>query len=92
MKYYSDVTKKMYDTLEDAKKAEEIVTRENDNMEKKIAKLKNEIKVLEDDFYKAYEEITEIIKQREKKEEELANLQGKEYINLYEWINKNFPI
>ena len=92
MKYYSDVTKKMYDTLEDAKKAEEIVTRENDNMEKKIAKLKNEIKVLEDDFYKAYEEITEIIKQREKKEEELATLQGKEYVNLYEWINKNFPI
>lgn len=92
MKYYSDVTKKMYDTLEDAKKAEEIATRENDNMEKKIAKLKNEIKVLEDDFYKAYEEITEIIKQREKKEEELANLQGKEYVNLYEWINKNFPI
>ena len=92
MKYYSDVTKKMYDTLEDAKKAEEITTRENDNMEKKIAKLKNEIKVLEDDFYKAYEEITEIIKQREKKEEELANLQGKEYVNLYEWINKNFPI
>jgi predicted nucleic acid-binding Zn-ribbon protein len=92
MKYYSDVTKKMYDTLEDAKKAEEIATRENDNMEKKIAKLKNEIKVLEDDFYKAYEEITEIIKQREKKEEELAILQGKEYVNLYEWINKNFPI
>ena len=92
MKYYSDITKKMYDTLEDAKKAEEIATRENDNMEKKIAKLKNEIKVLEDDFYKAYEEITEIIKQREKKEEELATLQGKEYVNLYEWINKNFPI
>jgi len=92
MKYYSDVTKKMYDTLEDAKKAEEIATRENDNMEKKIAKLKNEIKVLEDDFYKTYEEITEIIKQREKKEEELAILQGKEYVNLYEWINKNFPI
>ena len=92
MKYYSDVTKKMYDTLEDAKKAEEIVTRENDDKKKKIARLENEIKVLEDDFYKAYEEITEIIKQREKKEEELENLQGKKYVNLYEWINKNFPI
>lgn len=92
MKYYSDITKKMYDTLEDAKKAEEIVTRENDSKEKKIARLKNEIKVLEDDFYKAYEEITEIIKQREKKEEELATLQGKEYVNLFKWINENFPI
>lgn len=92
MKYYSDVTKKMYDTLEDAKKAEEIVTRENDDKEKKIARLKNEIKVLEDDFYKAYEEITEIAKQIEKKEEELATSQGKEYVNLFKWINENFPI
>ena len=92
MKYYSDITKKMYDTLEDAKKAEEIVTRENDSKEKKIARLKNEIKVLEDDFYKAYEEITEIIKQREKKEEELATLQGKEYVNLLDLINTLFPI
>ena len=92
MKYYSDVTKKMYDTLEDAKKAEEIATRENDDKEKKIARLENEIKVLEDDFYKAYEEIIETVKQIEKKEGELANLQGKEYVNLYEWINKNFPI
>lgn len=92
MKYYSDVTKKMYDTLEDAKKAEEIVTRENDNKEKKAKKLENELKVLMDDFDKAYEEIIEIAKQIEKKEKELAEVKGKEYINLLDLVNKLFPI
>ena len=92
MKYYSDVTKKMYDTLEDAKKAEEIATRENDNKEKKAKKLENELKVLMDDFDKAYEEIIEIAKQIEKKEKELAEVQGKEYVNLLDLVNKLFPI
>lgn len=92
MKYYSDVTKKMYDTLEDAKKAEEIVTRENDNKEKKAKKLENELKVLMDDFDKAYEEIMEIAKQIEKKEKELAEVKGKEYVNLLDLVNKLFPI
>ena len=92
MKYYSDVTKKMYDTLEDAKKAEEIVTRENDNKEKKAKKLENELKVLMDDFDKAYEEIIEIAKQIEKKEKELAEVKGKEYVNLLDLVNKLFPI
>ena len=92
MKYYSDVTKKMYDTLEDAKKAEEIVTRENDNKEKKAKKLENELKVLMDDFDKAYEEIIEIAKQIEKKEKELAEVKGKEYVNLLDLINRLFPI
>lgn len=92
MKYYSDVTKKMYDTLEDAKKAEEIVTRENDNKEKKAKKLENELKVLMDDFDKAYEEVIEIAKQIEKKEKELAEVKGKEYVNLLDLVNKLFPI
>ena len=92
MKYYSDVTKKMYDTLEDAKKAEEIVTRENDNNEKKAKKLENELKVLMDDFNKAYEEVIEIAKQIEKKEKELAEVKGKEYVNLLDLVNKLFPI
>ena len=92
MKYYSDVTKKMYDTLEDAKKAEEIVTRENDNKEKKAKKLENELKVLMDDFDKAYEEIIEIAKQIEKKEKELAEVMGKEYVNLLNLVNELFPI
>lgn len=92
MKYYSDVTKKMYDTLEDAKKAEEIVARENDNKEKKAKKLENELKVLMDDFDKAYEEIIEIAKQIEKKEKELAEVKGKEYVNLLDLVNKLFPI
>ena len=92
MKYYSDVTKKMYDTLEDAKKAEEIVTRENDNKEKKAKKLENELKVLMDDFDKAYEEVIEIAKQIEKKEKELAEVKGKEYSNLLDLVNTLFPI
>lgn len=92
MKYYSDVTKKMYDTLEDAKKAEEIVTKENDNKEKKAKKLENELKVLMDDFDKAYEEVIEIAKQIEKKEKELAEAKGKEYVNLLDLVNKLFPI
>jgi len=92
MKYYSDVTKKMYDTLEDAKKAEEIVTKENNDKEKKIKKLENELKVLSDDFSKAYEEVIEIANQIEKKEEELAEVKGKEYVNLLDLINKLFPI
>ena len=92
MKYYSDVTKKMYDTLEDAKKAEEIVTKENDNKEKKAKKLENELKVLMDDFDKAYEEIIEIAKQIEKKEKELAEVKGKEYVNLLNLVNTLFPI
>ena len=92
MKYYSDVTKKMYDTLEDAKKAEEIVTKENDNKEKKAKKLENELKVLMDDFDKAYEEIIEIAKQIEKKEKELAEVKGKEYVNLLDLVNKLFLI
>lgn len=92
MKYYSDVTKKMYDTLEDAKKAEEIVTRENDNKKKKAEKLENELKVLMDDFDKAYEEVIEIAKQIEKKEKELAEVKGKEYVNLLDLVNKLFPI
>ena len=92
MKYYSDVTKKMYDTLEDAKKAEEIVTRENDNKEKKAKKLENELKVLMDDFDKAYEEVIEIAKQIENKEKELAEVKGKEYVNLLDLVNKLFPI
>ena len=92
MKYYSDVTKKMYDTLEDAKKAEEIVTRENDNKEKKAKKLENELKVLMDDFDKAYEEVIEIAKQIEKKEKELAEVKGKEYVDLLDLVNKLFPI
>lgn len=92
MKYYSDITKKMYDTLEDAKKAEEIVARENDNKEKKTKKLENELKVLMDDFDKAYEEIIEIAKQIEKKEKELAEVKGKEYVNLLDLVNKLFPI
>lgn len=92
MKYYSDITKKMYDTLEDAKKAEEIVTRENDNKEKKAKKLENELKVLMDDFDKAYEEVIEIAKQIEKKEKELAEVKGKEYVNLLDLVNKLFPI
>ena len=92
MKYYSDVTKKMYDTLEDAKKAEEIVARENDNKEKKAKKLENELKVLMDDFDKAYEEIIEIAKQIEKKEKELAEVKGEEYVNLLNLVNELFPI
>lgn len=92
MKYYSDVTKKMYDTLEDAKKAEEIVARENDNKEKKAKKLENELKVLMDDFDKAYEEVIEIAKQIEKKEKELAEVKGKEYVNLLDLVNTLFPI
>lgn len=92
MKYYSDVTKKMYDTLEDAKKAEEIVARENDNKEKKTKQLENELKVLMDDFDKAYEEVIEIAKQIEKKEKELAEVKGKEYVNLLDLVNKLFPI
>lgn len=92
MKYYSDVTKKMYDTLEDAKKAEEIVTRENNDKEKKVKKLENELKVLSDDFNKAYEEVIEIAKQIEKKEKELAEVKGKEYVNLLDLVNKLFPI
>lgn len=92
MKYYSDVTKKMYDTLEDAKKAEEIVTKENNDKEKKVKKLENELKVLSDDFNKAYEEVIEIAKQIEKKEEELAEVKGKEYVNLLDLVNKLFPI
>ena len=92
MKYYSDVTKKMYDTLEDAKKAEEIVTRENDNKEKKTKKLENELKVLMDDFDKAYEEVIEIAKQIEKKEKEIAEVKGKEYVNLLDLVNTLFPI
>ena len=92
MKYCSDVTKKMYDTLEDAKKAEEIVTKENDNKEKKAKKLENELKVLMDDFDKAYEEIIEIAKQIEKKEKELAEVKGKEYVNLLNLVNTLFPI
>ena len=92
MKYYSDVTKKMYDTLEDAKKAEEIVTRENDNKEKKAKKLENELKVLMDDFDKAYEEVIEIAKQIEKKEKEFAEVKGKEYVNLLNLVNTLFPI
>jgi septal ring factor EnvC (AmiA/AmiB activator) len=92
MKYYSDVTKKMYDTLEDAKKAEEIVTKENDNKKKKAEKLENELKVLMDDFDKAYEEVIEIAKQIEKKKKELAEVKGKEYVNLLDLVNKLFPI
>ena len=92
MKYYSDVTKKMYDTLEDAKKAEEIVTKENNDKEKKVKKLENELKVLSDDFNKAYEEVIEIANQIEKKEEELAEVKGKEYVNLLDLVNKLFPI
>lgn len=92
MKYYSDVTKKMYDTLEDAKKAEEIVARENDNKEKKAKKLENELKVLMDDFDKAYEEIMEIAKQIEKKEKELAEVMGKEYVSILGLMNELFPI
>lgn len=92
MKYYSDVTKKMYDTLEDAKKAEEIVTKENNDKEKKVKKLENELKVLSDDFNKAYEEVIEIAKQIEKKEKELAEVKGKEYVNLLDLVNKLFPI
>ena len=82
----------MYDTLEDAKKAEEIVTKENDNKEKKAKKLENELKVLMDDFDKAYEEIIEIAKQIEKKEKELAEVKGKEYVNLLNLVNTLFPI
>lgn len=92
MKYYSDITKKMYDTLEDAKKAEEIVTRENNDKEKKVKKLENELKVLSDDFNKAYEEVIEIAKQIEKKEKELAEVKGKEYVNLLDLVNTLFPI
>lgn len=92
MKYYSDVTKKMYDTLEDAKKAEEIVTRENNDKEKKAKKLENELKVLMDDFDKAYEETIEIAKQIEKKEKELAEVMGKEYVSILNLMDELFPI